>query len=66
MASPRAMVDALEKFLAQGVGVGQVTIDGQTVRFERQQALDELEHWRRRLARQEGRRKRFNSLDLRC
>ncbi|MFA9478518.1 hypothetical protein ACERK3_09440 [Phycisphaerales bacterium AB-hyl4] len=59
------MVDTLEKFLAQGVGVGQVVIDGTTVRYDRKQAMDELEYWRRRLARQERRRRRFSTIDLR-
>lgn len=65
MASPRKMVDTLEAFLAQGVGIGEVVIDGQRVRYDRKQAMDELDYWRRRLAQSEGRRKRYSTIDLR-
>jgi len=57
-------VQALEQFLAQNVGVGQVTVDGTTVRYERSQALEELKYWRRQEAREAGRRRRATRIDL--
>ena len=60
----RDMVDQLEAGLATNAGVVQVTIDGTTVRWDRSQALRELDHWRRRLARERGRRPTVGQINL--
>ncbi len=63
-ATAKEMVEALEKFLATNIGVGQVTVDGQTVRYERAQAMTELDYWQRKLAKEQGRRTLFRGFDL--
>ena len=52
MSTATDMVTALETFLATNVGVGSVTIDGQSVSYNRSQALLELDYWRREVAKE--------------
>jgi len=64
MGKAKDMVDQLETALSTGAGVVQVTVDGQTVRWDRKQALDELDYWRRRATREGGRRPRVQTMNL--
>lgn len=51
MATPAEMVTSIESALASSpAGTVEVQVDGQRVRWDRRQALDELEYWRRRNA----------------
>ncbi|HUX00224.1 MAG TPA: hypothetical protein VMY35_04525 [Phycisphaerae bacterium] len=43
-------IAAIETFLASGQGVASVTIDGMTTKFDRTQAIRELDFWRRELS----------------
>lgn len=55
--TPDDMIAALEDALVKTpIGVVQVTVDGQTVRYDRATALEELREWRRRAARLNGTR----------
>jgi len=58
------MVTLLETALATNAGVVSVTIDGLQVRYDRKQALAELEHWRRRAAAESGTMPRYATIDL--
>ena len=51
MATDAEQVAALKTALATGAGVVSVTIDGQTVRYDRDQALRELQFYESRAAR---------------
>lgn len=42
-----ANIAALESFLASNMGVASVQIDGMSTRFDRAQAVMELDRWRR-------------------
>lgn len=64
MASAREMVDKLESALAENVGVVSVSVDGTSVRYDRAQAMEELKFWRRRLARESGRRPIVGQINL--
>jgi homoserine kinase len=60
------MVDKLTTALqTQPAGVVSVTVDGQIVQFNRQQAIDELAFWEKRAAQQSGNRPRTASINLR-
>lgn len=50
------MVDALETALASNVGVAEIVVDGEKVRYDRAQAMAELRYWKRQVARSNGRR----------
>lgn len=39
------MIDAIECALATNAGVVSVTVDGQTIRYDRRQAIEELKYW---------------------
>ncbi|MGI4815805.1 MAG: hypothetical protein ACRYGG_21055 [Janthinobacterium lividum] len=54
-------VDRLERMLQDNAGVKSVSVDGQTVVFDRVQAIEELEYWRRRAA--SGRRSMFRGIN---
>lgn len=57
MATASDMIVAIETALAATpVGLVQVTVDGQTVRYSRGEALDELRYWQRQAARANGSR----------
>jgi hypothetical protein len=58
------MVTMLETFLASNVGVNTVTIDGQTVSYNRSQALTELKYWRDQVAKEGGTRKVIKTVNL--
>ena len=64
MSKATEMISQLETFLAKNVGVESVTVDGQTVRFERDQAMKELEYWRGMAAKESGKRKLFKPISL--
>lgn len=64
MATAREMVAILEESLADNVGVREVSSDGQTVVFDRAQALEELDMWRRKAAVESGRRGLFRGVNL--
>lgn len=65
MANANDMVRLLEDALLKGVGVNQITVDGQTVTYaSRQQMISELDYWRRRAALAAGRRSIFRGTDL--
>lgn len=64
MATPAEMVTKIETALERNVGVVQVTIDGRTVRWDREQALSELSWWKRRAAIKAGRRRLGAQINL--
>lgn len=55
------MIEALEAFLATNVGVGQVTVDGTSVRYERAEALRQLEYFKRQ---RDARKSKVSSINL--
>ena len=59
-----ARVAALEAAMASNIGVAEVVTDGVKVRYDRKQAMEELAHWRRRLAALRKRRPLFIGVDL--
>lgn len=59
-----AMITALEAFLLSNVGVGEIVVDGQKIRYERSNALTELKYWRGELAKVTGKRRVFNPINL--
>lgn len=42
---PKQMIDAIKCQLQTNAGVVSITVDGQTIRYDRKQALDELIYW---------------------
>ena len=54
MTMAETMKTKLETALASNVGVVQITIDGQTIRFDRKQALQEYRFWCRIYNREQG------------
>ena len=48
--TPSEMVELIEAALAENPLVASVTVDGQTVQYNRAQAMEELAYWRRRAA----------------
>ena len=65
MAQTQQMIDALESALSENAGVVSVNVDGTSVRYDRQQALRELDYWKREQSRAQGRRPRASSVNLR-
>lgn len=62
MATAAQQVAAIERALAESpAGVVQVTVDATTVRYDRQQAIEELKYWRGQAT---TRRPRLSSIDL--
>jgi hypothetical protein len=64
MKSAAEMCCVLREALETGVGVVSVTIDGRTTQFDRKQALQELDFWEKRAARESGRRPMFTRVRL--
>jgi hypothetical protein len=58
------MVLALEEFLSSNVGVDSVTVDGQSVKYNRSQAMTELKYWRSVVAKEGGKKKIVQQLNL--
>lgn len=58
------MVTVLETFLASNAGVVEVTVDGQRVKWDRAQALRELQYWQRRVQEEQGKRPRLSTINL--
>lgn len=59
------MVTAIRAaLLATPVGVVSVTVDGETTVWNRRQAMEELEMWERRVAREAGTRPLFRRVNL--
>jgi hypothetical protein len=62
-ASARQMVNLILTALqTQPAGVVMVTVDGQTVQYNRTQALEELRFWEQRAAKETGTRPRAASI----
>ncbi len=63
--SAKQMVDAIKAaLLAAPAGVVEVVVDGQTVRYDRGQAIEELRFWQREQAKEGGRRPRAANINL--
>lgn len=60
----REMVALLEEALASNSGVKSITVDGQSITFDRAQALQELDYWRRQALRAAGKRPITRSINL--
>ena len=61
----KEMVKLLEDFLSSTTpGVRQITVDGQTVSYDRDSALKELDHWRKKAAKESGTRSLFRGFDI--
>lgn len=48
------MVKQIEEALSKNLGVAEVTVDGQKIRYDRQQLLKELAMWRSKAAAEAG------------
>jgi hypothetical protein len=64
MVNAKEMCQIIEDFLKTNAGTKQVTVDGQTIVFDRVQALEELKYWHREAARQAGSRRPFRGIDI--
>lgn len=60
----KKMVAALEEQLLTGAGIFSVSIDGAYVQYQRENAIKELEHWRKQVIRYRRRNSRFTSFNL--
>ncbi len=60
----RKMVSQLETSLIDGAGVVTVSADGVSTTFSRDQALKELEWWRKQVIRYSRRRSRVRGVNL--
>ena len=49
-ATSQEMIQQLEDFLKSNAGVKSVNVDGQNIQFDRTQALQELDYWKRQSA----------------
>lgn len=58
------MVELIETALSQNPLVAQITVDGETVRMDRRQAMQELAYWRKQVAKEAGTFTRFRGVDL--
>lgn len=58
------MIERLEEAIESNAGVAEIVVDGQKVRYDRKQMLDELAYWRRVDARRLNRRPVAGSLRL--
>ena len=58
------MIDQLECFLKSNAGVTSVTVDGQSVRYDRKQAIQELKYWQSQEKLEQGTRKRSGRIRL--
>lgn len=50
------MVEALECALQKNVGVVEVQVDGQRIKYDRRAAMDELKYWQQQQAKSNGTR----------
>jgi hypothetical protein len=62
---PQTMINALQSALSENAGVVSVNVDGTSVRYDRKQALRELDYWQRQKAQSAGKRPRVSSVNLR-
>jgi hypothetical protein len=60
----RKMVASLEEQMATGAGVMMVSVDGNMVQYNRDQAIKELEYWRKQVVRYSRSKSRFSSFNL--
>jgi hypothetical protein len=60
----KSMVEQLETTLATGAGVVSVSIDGTYVQFQRNDALKELERWRKQVTRYSRAKSRYTTFNL--
>jgi hypothetical protein len=60
----RKMVTSLEEQMATGAGVMMVSVDGNMVQYNRDQAIKELEYWRKQVVRYSRSKSRFSSFNL--
>lgn len=58
------MIELLEAFLQTNVGVGQITVDGLSIKYERAQALAELQYWKTKAAQADGTRRKTARINL--
>lgn len=58
------MIDNLECFLKSNAGVSSINVDGQSIRYNREQALKELRYWQTQEKIQQGKRKRSGRIKL--
>jgi hypothetical protein len=58
------MVASLEEQMATGAGVMMVSVDGNMVQYNRDQAIKELEYWRKQVVRYSRSKSRFSSFNL--
>lgn len=66
MATAAQMVQVIEQALLENpAGVLSVNVDGQTVQWNRSQAIKELEYWKRQANQSAGRRPRVATINLR-
>jgi hypothetical protein len=60
----RKMVASLEEQMSTGAGVMMVSVDGNMVQYNRDQAIKELEYWRKQVVRYSRSKSRFSSFNL--
>ncbi len=64
MAKAQEMVKLIETALASNPGVVRITTDGQSVEWNREQALKELEYWQKQSLKASGTRPLFRGVDI--
>lgn len=60
----KSMVDSLETQIASGAGIVSVSVDGTSVDFDRSQAMQELQYWRKEVTRYSRTRSRMSNFNL--
>lgn len=64
MSTATDMITAIETALASNAGVVSITVDGESVRYDRMQALKELEYWKKEASKESGTRPTFAGIKL--
>ena len=64
MATASEMVEAIERALRDNPLVASVTVDGQSVTYNRSQAMEELAYWKRKAAAEAGKSRLFRGFNV--
>lgn len=60
----QTMVDQIEQFLASNIGIAAINVDGQLVKFNREQAMQELSYWKTVAAKEQHKRSLFRGFNI--
>ena len=64
MLKPDEMVKLLTEALSRNVGITEIEVDGQVVKYDRDSLMKELAYWQAKAARESGRRPLFRGIDV--